>query len=248
MFSSLKNHPFAVEAFFESSVVAAYAFPPKALRPLVPPFLELDTFDDSHAFLAVAMVQTKGLRPKGLPGFFGADFFLIGYRIFVRFTGMNGKRSRGLYILGSRTDSRRMELFGNLFTHYKYSTIDIERRSDEGATTLSSKAEGFLFRYETATDESPLPSGSPFADWKEARRFAGPLPFTFTSVPGEDRLLVIEGVRQNWTPKPVKVVEHRFEFLEKLNIGTGVLANAFIIENVPYHWKKGRFEPIPKLT
>jgi hypothetical protein len=50
-----------------------------------------------------------------------------------------------------------------------------------------------------------LPEHSPFADWKEARRFAGPLPFTFTYNKDTKEVLFIEGVRQNWTPNPVKV-------------------------------------------
>jgi len=244
-FSFLKNHPFAVEAFFESSVVIAYAFPTDELRPLVPAWLELDTFKEHWAFVAVALVQTKGLRPKGFPDIFGADFFLVGYRVFVRFTGRDGKRSRGLYILGSRTDSRRMEFFGNIFTHYMYSTIDVERTGRNGVVSINSNRDRFRLRYELANEAAPLPDGSLFSNWKEARRFAGPLPFTFASTPNEKRLLVIEGVRESWKPTPVKILDHHFAFLDELGINGGLLANAFIVQNIPYYWKKGRFEPIP---
>lgn len=241
----MKNHPFAVQALFESSLVVAYAFPRDELRPLVPSFLELDTLDDRWAFLAVAMVQTKGLRPKGLPSFLGANFFLVGYRVFVRFTDTRGKRSRGLYILGSRTDSPRMEFFGNLFTHYNYSTIDVERIEGGRSTIISSKRGGFSLEYVLGGEEIPLPDGSPFSNWKEARRFAGPLPFTFTHTPNENRVLVIEGVRENWKPEPVKIIDHHFSFVDDLGAKGGVLANAFIVKNIPYYWKKGRFERIP---
>lgn len=80
--SNLKNHPFGVEAFFESSVVLTFAVPKEQLEPLTPDCLQLDTFQDRWAFVAVAMVQTKNLRPKGFPKFLGNDFFLIGYRHF----------------------------------------------------------------------------------------------------------------------------------------------------------------------
>src|ERR1700761_677667 len=109
MFSFLKNHPFAVEAFFESSLVFTFAVPKDEVRHLVPECLELDTFDDKWAFIAVAMVQTKSLRPKGFPKMFGNDFFLIGYRVFVRFTNERGKHLRGLYILKSETDKKKMK-------------------------------------------------------------------------------------------------------------------------------------------
>ena len=110
MFELLKNHPFAVEAFFESSFVLTFAFPKEQIQPLIPECLQLDTFQDKWAFVAVAMVQTKNLRPKGLPEFLGNDFFLIGYRVFVRYTTHEGKRLRGLYILKSETDKKKMEV------------------------------------------------------------------------------------------------------------------------------------------
>ena len=246
MFSFLKDHPFAVEAFFESSLVLSYAAPKEQVARLVPACLELDTFDDRWAFIAAAMVETKALRPRGLPAIFGSDFFLIGYRVFVRFTDSRGKRSRGLYILGSATDQRRMQFFGNLFTHYNYKTTDIQKKSIDGETEISSDRSGFRVRYTepTSNSEVALPDRSPFTDWKEARRFAGPLPFTFTYDPAKKVVLVIEGVRQNWTPMPVRVREHDFSFLNNLDVPEMTLANAFMVRGVPYHWKRGRVEPV----
>ena len=115
MLPFLKNHPFAVEAFFESSLVFTFAFPKEQIAHLIPECLELDTFNNEWAFIAVAMVQTNNLRPKGFPTFLGNDFFLIGYRVFVRFTNAAGKKLRGLYILKSETDKKKMEFFGNIF-------------------------------------------------------------------------------------------------------------------------------------
>src|SRR4051794_31447896 len=117
---SLKDHPFAVEAFFERSTVFAYAVRRDEAERLIPECLELDTFDDKWAFVAVAMVQTTDLRPEGFPHLFGSDFSLIGYRVFVRYTNNEGKRLRGLYILRSETTSPRMRIMGNFFTHYNY--------------------------------------------------------------------------------------------------------------------------------
>src|SRR5258708_3652916 len=67
MFSFLKNHPFAVEAFFESSLVFTFAMPKEQIQHLIPECLELDTLNCKWAFIAVAMVETKALRPKGFP-------------------------------------------------------------------------------------------------------------------------------------------------------------------------------------
>jgi hypothetical protein len=87
-----------------------------------------------------------------------------------------------------------------------------------------------------------LPPNSPFSDWKEARRFAGPLPFTFTYDKAKKEVLIIEGVRQNWTPQPLAVQKQKVGFIESKAIDGLVLANAFLVQNIPYWWKKGRIE------
>ena len=241
MFSFLKNHPFAVEAFFESSLVLTFALPKEQLEHLIPECLKLDTFKDKWAFLAVAMVQTKDLRPKGFPKVLGNNFFLIGYRVFVRFTNNAGKNLRGLYILKSETDKKKMEFFGNIFTHYNYTTTDIHQSTQNGISEISSDKSGFKITMERSDGENiALPAGSPFADWKEARKFAGPLPFTFTYNPVGRKILIIEGVRENWKPMPVKVIDFHFSFLDELKLNDSNLSNAFIIHNIPYHWKKGK--------
>lgn len=243
MFSFLKNHPFAVDAFFESSLVLTFAIPKEQIEHLIPECLELDTFNDRWAFIAVAMVQTKHLRPKGFPKALGNDFFLIGYRVFVRFVNNRAKNLRGLYILKSETDKKKMEFFGNIFTHYNYTTTDIHQLQQNGITQIHSKKSDFKLSIENSHNEHiPLPLGSPFADWKEARRFAGPLPFTFTYNPTDKKILVIEGVRENWKPMPVKVIDYHFSFIDKLQLNEVKLANAFIIRDIPYYWKKGKLE------
>ena len=240
--SFLKNHPFAVEAFFESSLVLTFAVPKAEVESLIPECLTLDTFNDKWAFVAVAMVQTSGLRPKGFPKFMGNDFFLIGYRIFVQYHTNAGKRLRGLYILKSETDKKKMEIMGNIFTHYNYTTTDIIQTEKDSISSIKSDKSKFKIVFENEGENVALPQNSPFADWKEARRFAGPLPFTFTYDKEKKEVLIIEGVRENWIPKPLKVLDFNFDFLKNLNLKNTVLANAFIIKNIPYYWKKGRIE------
>lgn len=242
MLDFLKNHPFAVEAFFESSLVLTFAVPKEQLQDLIPECLELDTFQDQWAFVAAAMVQTKDLRPKGFPKVMGNDFFLIGYRVFVKYISNKGKRLRGLYILKSETDKKKMEFMGNLFTHYNYSTTDIKQTELGNVKEIHSIKSKFNVAVSKAEENIALPQNSPFADWKEARRFAGPLPFTFTYNKETKEVLIIEGVRQDWIPKPVEILDYKFEFLDTLKLENPILANAFIIKNIPYHWKKGKIE------
>ena len=240
MFRFLQNHPFAVDAHFDTSVVLTFAAKADELRALVPSRLELDTFEEEWGFVAVAVVQTRDLRPWFMPRLFGSDFILIGYRVFVRYTNLRGKRMRGLYILGSKTDSKRMEILGNAFTHYSYSTIDIAIDKRPPITSIESVKDSLKIDVNSGNEGPPLPAGSPFKTWKEARRYAGPLPFTFTV--GSDSVLIIEGVRQDWSPRPVEVVRQNIRFIESLGLDSLRLANAFLVENIPYHWKRGRVE------
>src|SRR6202012_1134472 len=85
---------------------------------LLPTGLVLDTWH-GHAFLAIALVQTKDLRPSFLPAAMGCDFFLSGYRIFTRLAS-TAQSKRGLRILRSDTDHPWMVRAGNLLTHYNY--------------------------------------------------------------------------------------------------------------------------------
>jgi len=240
--SFLKNHPFAVEAFFESSLVLTYALPVGDLEGLLPPSLTLDTLNNEFAFIAVAVVQTRGLRPKGFPQFLGNDFILAGYRVFVRYKTSEGKSLRGLYILKSETDKLKMTILGNLMTSYNYSRKNIEYSRFDNKITVRITNSGFHIEADTKSGDVPLPNGSPFADWKQARRYAGPLPFTFTYEPKTKQVLIIEGVRENWTPRPVSIAKANIGFIKEAGFNKAILASAFIVENIPYQWKKGRVD------
>ena len=87
-----------------------------------------------------------------------------------------------------------------------------------------------------------MPTESPFDHWKDARKFSGPLPHTFTYNEAKQTVLIIEGVRKNWKPKPIEVTAYQFAFLNQLQLTGALLANAFEVKHIPYHWKKGRLE------
>lgn len=237
--SLFQNHPFAIEAFFTNSIVVTYAIPQENIRQLLPACLEPDTFNE-HAFIAAAIVQTKNLRPKGFPSFCGIDFMLTGYRIFVRYKTLEGKNLRGLYILKSETDKSLMKYLGNRMTHYNYSKIDIQLLQNEKSIRVNSKESPFDLVLNKVENPS-LPTTSVFNDWKEARRFAGPLPHTFSFNNKTNEVLIVEGVRQNWTPRPIEIEKADFGFINEL-APKAQPASAFLVEAIPYHWKKGRLE------
>ena len=73
-----------------------------------------------------------------------------------------------------------------------------------------------------------------------------PLPFTFGYDASRERMLVVKGLRPTWNPLPVHVEVQRATFLEQPPFA-GVehrLANAFLVERIPYAWKPGQLEPL----
>jgi len=95
---------------------------------------------------------------------------------------------------------------------------------------------------EQTEGEVHIPEGSPFTYWQDARKFAGPLPHTFTYNKEDKTVLIIKGVRQNWKQEPVKVNSYHFGFINSLKLKNVILANAFEIKNIPYYWEKGKLE------
>src|SRR3984957_14742904 len=135
----LQRHAFAIKARLAASLVLAYALPAEVLKPLLAPGLKLDTYGDL-GFLAIALVETRALRPAFLPEAMGLHFFLAGYRIFTRYQTPSGRTLRGLRILRSDTDRRSMAVFGNLLTHYGYerSRCEVSRSESTFAVGIRS--------------------------------------------------------------------------------------------------------------
>jgi hypothetical protein len=186
----LKHHPLPMRARFTHSLVLTYAFDPEVLRPLLTPGLELDTYrapdGREYAFAAAAVLGMRGLRPALLPEQLGCAQIMTGYRVFARFRAprgnpaLAGKTMRGLRILRSDISSPLIAFGGNLLTRYHYrlahlgcrvtdDRLDFAVRSRDGLADLRVSAA-------LSPGPAPLPAGSPFADARAARRFAGPCP------------------------------------------------------------------------
>lgn len=233
-----------MQAQFEQVLVLTYALPASTLQSLLPPGLVLDTFENL-GFLAIAMVQTRAMRPSFTPRFLGRDFFLTGYRIFARYRRPSGQVLRGLRILRSDTDSEFMVRWGNRLTHYGYRKADVRYKGNLRNLEIEVKSpsgEADLHVLADLTSEpARLPKDSPFPDFQVARKFAGPLPFTFDYEAETQSIIRIQGVREAWNPKPTNVEVLRNTFIEQEPFRSAhpLLASAFHLTNVPYRWKRG---------
>ena len=243
-FRFLTRHPLPMKAHFEQVLVLTYGFPEAILQPLLPPGLVLDTYNDL-GFLAIAMVQTRNLRPGFVPRFAGADFFLTGYRVFTRYRRPSGQVLRGLRILRSDTDNEMMVRWGNRLTHYGYRKASVQYGVQDRVLEIKIRSLGaeadLHVRAQLGTEAAPLPQGSPFPTLQIARKFAGPLPFTFDYEQETHSIIRVQGVRDDWNPKQteVEVLKNTFHEREPFSRAPAVVASAFHLANVPYRWKRG---------
>ena len=130
--------------------------------------------------------------------------------------------------------------FGNLFTSYRYRTVDAAFRLD-GELLRADVRPGVGVTADLSQMPAPRPAGSPCGSLKEARRFAGPLPYTFHHEPQTGRLLSVRGRRSTWDPQPVAVEVRELDFVSAGRFGAEpVLANAFYVSDIDYRWERGR--------
>jgi hypothetical protein len=246
----LQRHPIPVTCHFDHALVLTWALPAQVLGPLVPPGLDLDTYDGRWGFVVIALVQTRHLRPAFWPAWAGCNYALTGYRIFVKHRDQAGRTRRGLHILRSDTDKRSMMIGGNLLTHYRYrlADIDITPAEDQLAvriTTPAAEADLHVVA-RLAGQPAPLPPGSPFRSDRDARRFAGPLPWTFDYESPTRAVVMIRGRRSQWQPRQVAVEVKTCSFFEHAPFGAAEprLASAFHVAGLDYGWDRGVRVPI----
>jgi hypothetical protein len=248
MLHALRRHPLPMRTRFGHSLVLTYAFPPGLLAPMLPPGLTLDSYRGpdgvEHGFVAVGLVSTRELRPAPLPASCGSSPILTGYRIFTRFRTPAGRAMRGLWILRSDTDRRWLVLGGNLLTRYHYHLARIRLDAAAGRLTASVRSRDGRADLAVVADlgrPAPLPAGSPFGTAADARRFAGPLPYTFDYEAATRSMIVVKAVRSRWQPEPVSVTVDRLTFFRHGGFAgsTPRLANAFHVADLDYGWHRG---------
>lgn len=246
----LQRHPIPMTCHFEQSLVIAWALPAATLQPLVPPGLTLDTYDEQWGFVVIAVVQTRRLRPRFVPQWLGRDYALTGYRIFVRHTDAAGRTRRGLHILRSDTDKQTMRVAGNVLTHYNYrhSSVDItkvDRDLEVRIDTPESRADLHVVAH-LDDAPAPLPNTSPFRSPVDARRFAGPLPWTFDYESPTQSIVMIHGRRSTWRPQPTAVDIRTCTFFDNEPFASVEprLANAFHVSDIDYGWDRGVRVPL----
>jgi hypothetical protein len=143
-----------------------------------------------------------------------------------------------------------MKLGGNLLTHYRYQLADIGFLASAGALEVritTPRREADLHVVARLADvPAALPASSPFRSDRDARRFAGPLPWTFDYEPRTGSIVMIHARRSAWQPRQTEVDVRTCGFLEREPFGSAGprLASAFHVTGIDYGWERGVRVPI----
>jgi hypothetical protein len=145
-----------------------------------------------------------------------------------------------------------MVMGGNLLTHYNYhrcrawidadgDELHVVVTTPDGAGDLEVGVGSRDAWTRASSPDAVLPASSPFSTVREARRFAGPLPFTFDYEAETGAIVAIEARRTNWKPMPIDVDVHRIAFFDQPMFAgcTPRLAAAFRVDDVDYRWNRG---------
>ena len=244
MLHLLKRHPIPVSAFFLHSLVLTYAFPPEILQPLLPAGLVLDTYR-GFAFLAVALVQTRESAARFSTRGNGLQFLSERLQNFHEACWQRAVEARIADFAkrhGPSVDGTRREFADPLQLPLLRGNLE-ERGREIHWTIRTPRAEADLEVLARVTgNPAPLPCASPFSTLAEARRFSGPLPYTFDYEEATHSIIGILAVRQSWNPQPVavEVLCNTFLDQEPFCHAQPILANAFHVQDVPYQWQRGR--------
>ena len=143
-------------------------------------------------------------------------------------------------------DGRR----GQLLTHYNYHRCEasIDANADRLQVSVRTPDSGGDVDVTVDPTANQLPLGSPFPSIRDARRFAGPLPFTFDYEAETHAIIAIRATRTNWRPAPVAVDVQRMSFFDRPSSGcTLLLAAAFHAKVIDHRWERGVRHALPSL-
>jgi hypothetical protein len=143
-----------------------------------------------------------------------------------------------------------MVIGGNLLTHYNYRKCAARVRHVDGKLHIDVDDDqarvSLAASISDRTSDPKLPPSSIFTSAKQARRCAGPLPYTFDYEKRTHGVVTILGKREKWAPRLVDVSVGQMSFFEQpcFEKTNPRLASAFYLRDIPYRWERGVHYPL----
>lgn len=240
----MKPLPFNVVTEFKAFALLLYSVDLVSAKKLIEdPFILKE--HKGRGIMATAFAKVKHLRPAFLPSFLGVNFDFAGFRFMVDYhSNSKNKDLSGLKILRSVSNNKLLSAGGKIFSQYNFSYSNLEINQSQISTTI--KGELFDIELQHSSDKRFIQAGSLFSDYSEARKFAGPLLYTFERK--AHKISIVEGSREHWQPRPAKIIAHRNDFFAELPFSKldAIPEAAFTINDIPYSWQKAITETFIK--
>jgi len=247
--------PFAANTTWAEAVCVNVRLPPEALRPLVPPFFELDLYD-GWAFVSLTASRLKNFGAGPLPAMFRTNFYQATYRAHVTYTDFRGRLIRGCFFVRSETNSPLMSLTANLLPEFKahhcntYPMV-MARDGDRLVLTVDSKpdpAGRVVLVLDTAHELPALPSSSRFKSLADAYTYIVDFHDAFSFDPDTNEVFILRIDRGDWHIKVVEPIDYYLGFFSEGPFPPGVaeLDSVFYFRDTPYRWLPLLKERLPQ--
>ncbi|HEX8440861.1 MAG TPA: DUF2071 domain-containing protein [Archangium sp.] len=240
-----------VQTVWVEALSLNYAVAPDALSRLLPAPLEPEPHQGS-AWVQVLMSSLREMRPQGLTGLVGVNFYQVSYRAAVRYRDADGRWRRGGYFVRSETNDTLMRRIGNTLTEFKFHEFG------EADMVMAREADALTFavaplppfpggKLVGVLDTRPLPGPPAGSVWTSLEALHEPLVECYDAfgvANGYVYVLTID--RGPWNARFVQPVELYSEYMQDGPLaGHARLDSVLHLRECPYRWRPLRRERVP---
>jgi uncharacterized protein YqjF (DUF2071 family) len=228
-----------------------YAVAPEALEGVLPAPLEPELHKGT-AWVQVLMSSLREMRPQGVTGLFGFNFYQVSYRAAVRYRNAQGQWRRGGYFVRSETNDGLMRRIGNALAEFKFHAF--------GEADMVMAREGNLLTFAVeprpafpggqlvgVLDTRPLPGPPEGSVWSSLEELHEPLVECYDAFGVADgHVYVLTVDRDPWNAQFVRSGDIYCEYLQEgAFAGQARLDSVLYLRECTYRWRPLRREPIP---
>jgi uncharacterized protein YqjF (DUF2071 family) len=240
-----------VQTVWMEALSLNYAVDPAVLSGVLPAPLEPELHRGT-AWVQVLMSSLREMRPQGLAGLVGFNFYQVSYRAAVRYRNARGRWRRGGYFVRSETNDALMRRIGNALAEFKFHEFGeadmlMAREGDQLTFAVDPLPDFPGGRLVGVLDTRPLPGPPLGSVWPSLKSLHEPLVECYDAFGVADGYMYVLTIdRGPWNAQFVKPVELYCEAMQDgLFAGHARLDSVLHLRNCPYRWRKLRREPIP---
>jgi uncharacterized protein YqjF (DUF2071 family) len=240
-----------VQTVWVEALSLNYAVSPQALAKLLPAPLEPELHRGS-AWVQVLMSSLREMRPQGLSGLLGFNFYQVSYRAAVRYRNAEGGWRRGGYFVRSETNDPLMRRIGNTLTEFKFHEFGdadmVMAREGVRLTFAVDPRPAFPGgRLVGVLDTQPLPVAPAGSVWPSLEALHEPLVECYDAFGVADGYVYVLTIdREPWNARFVRPVELYCEYMQDGALaGHARLDSVLHLRECPYRWRPLRRERVP---